>query len=145
MAAEACSDGGAELRARKWLAAAWSGFHGDFPRDAEHIRGLPCKYIFVGAKEVDERAFLLRREGGSDPRDLGPRGAKIERDLLGVLDGLEGSGFPVRIQGLLFHGRSDGLQLLLKGNDGHREFAALYLALVGALKRATYADDPLGS
>ena len=37
---------------------------GDLPRDAWHIRGFPCKDVFVGAEEVDKRAFLFGGERG---------------------------------------------------------------------------------
>ena len=39
---------------------------GELPRDAWHIRGFPCKDIFVVVEEVDERAFLFGGERGTD-------------------------------------------------------------------------------
>ena len=56
----------------------------DLPRDARHIRGFPCKDVFVVVEEVDERAFLFGGEHGPDT-DLFTLGAAgIQKDLPGA-------------------------------------------------------------
>ena len=57
---------------------------GDLPRDARHIRGFPRKDVFVGAEEVDERAFLLGGERGPDTDFFAFGAAGIEEDLPGA-------------------------------------------------------------
>jgi hypothetical protein len=39
------------------------GMLDDYPRDARYVTGPPCKYVFIHAKEVDERVFLFLQEG----------------------------------------------------------------------------------
>ena len=39
---------------------------GDFPQNARHIRGFPCKDVFIVVEEVDERAFLFGGKRGTN-------------------------------------------------------------------------------
>ena len=57
---------------------------GDLPWNARHVRGLPSKDIFIGAEEVDERAFLFGRQLGADPHRLGWIGV-VDHDCLGLV------------------------------------------------------------
>jgi hypothetical protein len=43
---------------------------GDFPQNAWHVRGFPCKDVSVHVEEVDEHAFLFGRERGADVHHL---------------------------------------------------------------------------
>src|SRR5919201_5372766 len=65
------------------------GVLGDIPRYARHVRGTPRKHVSVCTEKVDEHCFLCAVEGGADDQRLLPRGAWIERDLLGVFSGLK--------------------------------------------------------
>jgi hypothetical protein len=56
----------------------------DLPRNACHVRRLPCEGIMIGTQEVDERAFLFGQELGPDPHSLG-RVIRVNLDRLGVL------------------------------------------------------------
>ena len=58
---------------------------GDLPRDAWHIRGFPCKNVFVIAEEVDERAFLFGGERGTDAYRFTLRVVGVYEDLLRAL------------------------------------------------------------
>jgi hypothetical protein len=43
---------------------------GQFSRDSQHIRRLPCKYISIILQELDERAFLFVVEARADDGGL---------------------------------------------------------------------------
>jgi hypothetical protein len=64
---------------------------GDLPRDAWHVKGLPCKGITIGMQKVNERAFLFGRELGPDPHGLG-RILGVDLDRFGILGRVEGDG-----------------------------------------------------
>ena len=44
----------------------FQGMLGDLPRNAWHIRGFPCKDVFVVVEKVNERAFLFGGERGTN-------------------------------------------------------------------------------
>ena len=58
---------------------------GDLPWNAWHIRGFPCKDVFVVAEEVDERAFLFGGECGTNAYHFTLGATGIYEDLLGAL------------------------------------------------------------
>ena len=58
---------------------------GDLPRDARHIRGFPCKDVFVVAEEVNERAFLFGGERGTNAYHFTLGANEIYEALLGAL------------------------------------------------------------
>jgi hypothetical protein len=64
---------------------------GDLPRNARHVKGLPCEGIMIGAYEVDERAFLFGWKLGPDPHSLGWV-VRVDADRLGVLGRAKGAG-----------------------------------------------------
>ena len=39
---------------------------GDIPQNAWHVRGFPCKDVFVGTEEVDKHAFLFGGKRGAN-------------------------------------------------------------------------------
>jgi hypothetical protein len=43
---------------------------GQFSRDSQHIRRLPCEYVSVILQEPDERAFLFVIKAGTDDGSL---------------------------------------------------------------------------
>ena len=61
------------------------GMLGDLPRNAWHIRGFPCKDVFVAVDEVDERAFLFRGNYGANAYHFTLRAAGIYEDFLEAL------------------------------------------------------------
>ena len=65
---------------------------GDFPRDAYHIQGFPCKDVFVGVEEVDEHVFLFRGKCGANAHHLAVRAAGIYEDLFRALRKFKGPG-----------------------------------------------------
>ena len=117
---------------------------GDFPRNFWHIRGFPCKDVFIGAEEVDECVFLFREKCGANAHHLALRAARIYEDLFGALRWLKR---PSRLLGV---GRFFG-DLLLDGgelsggDDCCGVIATLDLALIGALEGGADGDDPAGA
>jgi hypothetical protein len=77
-----------------WLGARsdLQGVLGDFPQNACYVRGFPCEDESVHAEDVDERAFLFRRERGVNAHHLALGAARVYEDLLGALRGLKGPG-----------------------------------------------------
>jgi hypothetical protein len=74
---------------------------GDIPWYARHVRGTPRKNLGVRAEKVDEHCFLFGVELGADPDLLGGFVARVERDRLNRLCGLEVAGVALRIWHLL--------------------------------------------
>ena len=113
----------------------------DFSRNAWHVRGSPRKDVSVGAEEVSKRAFLFGGKRDADAHHLAPRAAGVYEDLLGALYRLETPGRPLGVgrffNDLLLDGRK-----LFGGDNCSGVFAALDLALVGALEGGTDGDDP---
>ena len=58
---------------------------GDLPWDARHIRGFSRKDVFVGAEEVDERAFLFGGDRGTNAYRFTLGAAGVYEDLRGAL------------------------------------------------------------
>ena len=115
------------------------GMLGDFPRNSRYIRGFPCKDVSIGAKEVDERAFLLGGEGGADAHRLIGGVIGVDEDLLDVLRRLKGSGRPLRVGRSFRDFLPDGCELL-RSEGCRSELTALDLALVGLLERSAPAS-----
>jgi hypothetical protein len=70
---------------------------GQFYRDSQHIRRLPCEYVSVILQEPDERAFLFIIEVGIDDGGL----ALISKSQV---DHLSLFSWPYRGHGLSFTG-----------------------------------------
>jgi hypothetical protein len=123
---------------------AWPDLQGmlnDFSRYARHIRGLPREDVFIGAEEVDERAYLFGGEFSADPHPLVPRVVGVDEDLFGSLHGLKGSDAPPGVGRLLRGFLPDDYEFL-KGVDHRGKLATLHLALVGTLESGADSDDP---
>ena len=112
----------------------------DFPRNAWHVRGLPRKEVFVGAEEVDERAFLFGGKRSANAHHLALRDTRVYEDLLSALHRLKRPGRPLGVGCFFGDLLSDGLKLL-GGNDCRGVFATLDLALVGTLEGGADGDD----
>jgi hypothetical protein len=109
------------------------GMFGDFPWNAWHIRGFPREDVTVRVEEVDERAFLFGRKVRANAQHLAIEADGIDGDILGVLCGLKGARWPLRVGHLLDCRHRDGGKLL--GGDGRgSELAALHFALVRAME-----------
>ena len=113
----------------------------DLPWDAWHVRGLLRKDVFVGAEEVDERAFLFRGKRGANAYHLAIGAAKIYEDLFGALRWLKRSSQPLGVRSFFSDLLPDGHELS-EGDDCHGVIAALDLALIGALEGGVDGDDP---
>jgi hypothetical protein len=81
-------------------------------------------------EEVNEHAFLFRRERGADAHHLALRVVGVYEDFLGALCGLEGPSQPL------------GVKCFLRGDSLRGELAALDIALIGALEGGATSDDP---
>ena len=92
-------------------------------------------------EEVDERAFLFRGKRSANAHHLALGAAGVYEDLLSTLHWLERPSRPLGIRcffsDLLPNGRK-----LFGGDNCHGVFAALDLALVGALEGGADGDDP---
>ena len=53
----------------------------DFPQNAWHIRGFPCKDVFVDVEEVDERAFLFGGKRGTNVYHFALKAVGVYEDL----------------------------------------------------------------
>jgi hypothetical protein len=84
--------------------------------NAHHVGGLPCKDVFIGVEEVDERTFLFGSEVGADVHRLVPRVVGVDEDLLYTLRGLKGSNNQLGDGCLLENFLRDAYELL-EGND----------------------------
>ena len=62
---------------------------GDISFNAWNVRGFPCKDVFVGADEVDERAFLFEGKRGANAHHFAFGAAGVYEDFLGALYRLE--------------------------------------------------------
>ena len=112
----------------------------DFPQNARHIRGFPCKDVPVSVEEADERAFLFGGKHGTNTHRFTLSGPKVYEDFFRALHGLER---PSRLLGVgHFFGDLilDGGELS-RGNDYCGMIAALDLALIGALEGGADGDD----
>ena len=122
-----------------WLGA-WPDLHGmlgDFSRNVWHVRGFPCEDVSVGAEEVDEHA-------GANTYHFALGAAGVYEDLLGTLYRLKRLGWPLGVGCFFGDLLPDGRELF--GGDNCRGvFAALDLALVGALEGGANGDDPAQS
>jgi hypothetical protein len=109
-------------------------------RDPLHVGGFPCKHIEVRFEEVDEHTFLFRIKRRPDTE----RTAVIGDDrILNVLGGLERAGRSLgRLRDILVLGLRLGAKPL-GPDDWFSELKALSVALVCALIRWPYCDDPL--
>ena len=117
---------------------------GDLPWDARHIRGSPRKDVFVGAEEVDERAFLFGGERGPDA-DFSALGATgIQEDLPRAFYRFERSGRLLCV-GCPFNDLLPEGGKLFGCDDCGCVSAAFDLALVSALEGGAYGDDPVGA
>jgi len=106
---------------------------GDLPRDAWHIRGFPCKNVFVVVEEVDEGAFLFGGERGTDAYHFTLRVAGVYEDLLFL-------GVECFFGHLILEGDE-----LLRGNSCRGVAATFDLAFVGTLEGGANGDDPVGA
>ena len=113
----------------------------NFSWNAWHVQGFPCKDVFVGAEEVDERAFLFRGKRGANTRHFAVGAAGVYEDLLGALYRLKRSGWSLGVVCFFGDLLPDGRKLL-GGDDCHGVFVALDLALIGALEGGANGDDP---
>ena len=126
---------------------AWPDLQGvlsDFSRNAWHVRGSPRKDVSVGVEEVDKRAFLFGGKRGADAHHFALRAIRVYEDLLGALHWLERPGRPLGV-GCFFGDLLPDGHKLLGGDDCRGMFAALDLALVGALDGGADGDDPTWS
>ena len=113
----------------------------DFSRNARHVRGFPRKDVSIGVEEVDEHAFLFRRKRGANAYHFALGAAGVYEDLLGALYWLKRPGRPLGVRRFFDDLIPDGRKLF--GGDNCRGvFAALDLALVGALEGGADGDDP---
>ena len=88
----------------------------EFSWNAWHVRGSPCKDVFVGVEEVGERAFLFRGKHGADAYHFALGAAGVYEVLLGALYRLKRTSQPLRV-GCFFDGLfPDGQKLLGCGN-----------------------------
>ena len=63
---------------------AWADLQGmlsDFPWNARHISGFPCKDVSIGMEEVDERAFLFKGKRGANAHHFALRATGVYEDL----------------------------------------------------------------
>ena len=103
--------------------------------------GFPRKDVFVGAEEVNERAFLFRGKSGANAHHLALGATGIYEDLLGAFHWLERLGRPLGV-GRFFGDLFLDFDELSGGNDCHDVIAALDLALIGVLEGGADGDDP---
>ena len=61
----------------------------DFPRNAWHVQGFPCKDVSIGAEEADKRAFLFGGKCGANAHHFALGAAGVYEDLLGALHWLK--------------------------------------------------------
>ena len=120
------------------------GMLGDLPRNARHIRGLPCKDVFVITEEVNECAFLFGGEHGTDAYRFTFRVAGVYEDLLRALCRFERPGQFLAVGCFFGHLFLEGDELL-GGNSCRGVAAAFDLAFVGTLEGGADGDDPAGA
>ena len=103
-----------------------------------------CLYWRIGAKKVDERAFLFRGKCGANAHHLALGAAGVYEDLLGALYRLKRPGRSLGV-GCFFGDLLPNGRKLLGGDDCHGVFAALDLALIGMLEGGADGDDTTGT
>ena len=54
------------------------GVLGDYPRNARHVRGTPCKHVGVCTEKVDEHGFLFGVKVGADRQHLIVRAIEVK-------------------------------------------------------------------
>ena len=114
---------------------------GDFPQNAWHVRGFPHEDISVGAKEVNERAFLFGGKHGANTHHFALGAARVYKDHLSTLHRLERPSRPLGV-GRFFDDLLPDSRKLFGGDNCSGVFAALDLALVDALEGGADGDDP---
>ena len=93
-------------------------------------------------EEVDERAFLFGEKHGANAHHFALGATRVYEDLFGAFYRLKRHGQLLGVR-CFFDGLfPDGRKLLLCDNC-HGVFAALDLALVGALEGGAIGDDPM--
>ena len=123
---------------------AWPNLQGmpnDFSPNAWHVREFPRKDVSIGAKEVDERAFLFGGKRGANAHHFALGAAGVYEDLLGALYRLKRPGRSLGV-GCFFGDLLPNGRKLLGGDDCHGMIATLDLALVGMLEGGADDDDP---
>ena len=116
---------------------------GDLPRDAWHIRGFPRKDVFVIAEEVEERAFLFRRERSTNTYPLSFGAVGVHVDLLRALCWFERPGCCFGVGRFFGNLLPEGGEFF-GGNDCGGVIAAFNFALVSALEGGVDGDDSAG-
>ena len=113
----------------------------DFSQNAWHVRGSPRKDVSIGTKEVNERAFLFGGKHGANTHHFALGAAGVYEDLFGAFYRLERPSRPLGV-GCFFDNLLPNGRKLFGGDNCHGVFAALDLALIGALEARANGDDP---
>ena len=95
----------------------------------------------MGAEEVNERAFLFEGKRGANAYHFVLGATGVYEDLLGTLYRLKRPGRSLGVRCFFDDLFPDGRKLL-GGDDCLGVFAALDLALIGALEGGADGDDP---
>ena len=77
-----------------WLGS-WPDLQGvldNFSWNAWHVRGFPCKDVYVGAEEADKRTFLFGGKRGTNAHRFALDAPRAYEDLLRALCWLERPG-----------------------------------------------------
>ena len=114
---------------------------GDFPWNARHVRGFPCKDVSIGAEEANEHAFLFGGKHGANAHHFSIGDAGVYEDHLGALYKLKRPGRPLGVRCFFDDLLPDGHKLS-RGDNCRSVFATLDLALVGTLEGGANSDDP---
>ena len=112
----------------------------DFSPNAWHVREFPRKDVSIGAKEVDERAFLFGGKRGANAHHFALGAARVYEDLLRALYRLKRPGRLLGVGWFFDDLLSDGCELS-GGDDCYGVIVALDLTLIGALKGGADGDD----
>ena len=95
-------------------------------------------------RNTDKHAFLFRGKHGANAHHFALGAARVYEDLLGTLYRLKRPGRPLGVRCFFNDVLPDGHELF--GSDNCRGvFAALDLALIGALEGDADGDDPMGA
>ena len=65
------------------------GMLGDFSQNAWHVRGFPCKDVFVDVEEVNECAFLFGGKRDANAHYFAFGATRVYEDLLSALHRLK--------------------------------------------------------
>ena len=114
---------------------------GDFPWNAQHVRGFPRKDVSIGAKEADEHAFLFGGKHGANAYHFAVGATRVYEDFLGALHWLEIPGRPLGVRCFFGDLFPDGRKFL-GGDDCRGVIAAFDLTLIGTLEGGADGDDP---